>query len=415
MPQEVHPDGHTGGLAVSAPKSKGQGAKPVGLEVSLAIAEAVKLAEAEVVAAYPITPQTHIVEHLSDLVANGELTAEYVPVESEQSAMSACIGAAAAGARTFTSTSSQGLLLMAEMLPIAATLRLPIVMAMVNRAISGPINIWNDHSDVMSVRDCGWIQVFAETGQEAVDLTIMSFRIAEDKGVMLPFIVNLDGFTLSHFIEPIIFPEAAAVRRFLPPYETAHKLDIKKPLSLGALGGPEVYTEARQALDKALTTVKPRVQKVFDDFAKAFGRQYKLVETYRTEGAETILVTMGSISETAMTAVDEMREAGRKVGLVRLRLWRPFPVEEFRAAVAGAKSLAVIDRAMIPGFPEGPVATEIRALLYHEKTRPRMTNFILGLGGRDVPRNHFKYIVEKVKELGASGRQGRYEIVGVLE
>jgi pyruvate ferredoxin oxidoreductase alpha subunit len=396
---------------VSAPK----GTKPVGLEVSVAIAEAVKLAETEVVAAYPITPQTHIVEHLSDLVANGELDAQYVPVESEQSAMSACIGSSAAGARSFTATSSQGLLLLAEMLYIASTMRLPIVMAIVNRAISAPINIWNDHSDVMSVRDCGWIQVFAENGQEAVDLTIMSFRIAEDPGVMLPVIVNLDGFTLSHFTEPIILPEAGQVRGFLPPYQTTHKLDINNPLSFGASGMPEVYTEARRALDLALLGAKPRVQEIFNDFAKTFGRQYKLVETYKTEGAEIILVTMGSISETAMTAIDEMREGGEKVGLVRLRLWRPFPVEEFRAAVAGAKNIAVIDRHMVLGFPEGPVATEIRALMYHEKDRPRMTNFVLGLGGRDVPRNHFKYIVEKVKELGASGRQGHYEIVGVLE
>jgi pyruvate ferredoxin oxidoreductase alpha subunit len=396
---------------VSAPK----GTKPVGLEVSLAIAEAVRLAEAEVVAAYPITPQTHIVEHLSELVADGELDAEYVPVESEQSAMSACIGAAAAGARTFTATSSQGLLLMAEMLYIASMLRLPIVMSMVNRAISGPINIWNDHSDTMSVRDCGWVQVFAETGQEAVDLTLMAFRIAEDPGVMLPLIVNLDGFTLSHFIEPVTFPEADAVRRFLPPYETAHKLDIQNPVSMGALGGPEVYTEARRALDLALLAAGPRVRKIFDEFGKTFGRRYKLVETYKTKDAETILVTMGSISGTAMAAIDEMRRAGEKVGLVRLRLWRPFPVEEFREAVAGAKHLAVVDRAMILGFPEGPVATEIRALMYHEKNRPRMSSFIVGLGGRDVPRDHFKYIVERVRKLGASGRQGHYEMVGVLE
>jgi len=396
---------------VSAPK----GTKPVGLEISVALAEAVKLAEAEVVAAYPITPQTHIVEHLSDLVANGELDAEYVPVESEQSAMSASIGASAAGARAFTATSSQGLSLLAEMLPIAAMLRLPICMALVNRAISAPINIWNDHSDVMSIRDCGWIQIFAENGQEAVDLTIIAFRIAEDPGVMLPIIVNLDGFTLSHFIEPVRLPEADAVRRFLPPYETSHKLDIKNPLSLGALGGPEVYTEARRGLDLTLLGAKPRVQNIFDSFAKEFGRGYKLVETYKTEDAETILVTMGSTSETGMAAIDEMREAGEKVGMVRLRLWRPFPIEEFKAAVSKAKYMAVVDRAMILGFPEGPVATEIRALMYHEKDRPRMTNFILGLGGRDITRNHFKHIVERVKELGASGRQGCYEIVGVLE
>ncbi len=389
--------------------------KPVGLEVSLAVAEAVKLAEAEVVAAYPITPQTHIVEHLSDLVANGELDAEYVPVESEQSAMSACIGSSAAGARTFTATSSQGLMLMAEMVFIAPLLRLPIVMAVANRAISGPLNIWNDHSDIMSIRDCGWIQIFAENGQEATDLSIISFRIAEDKNVMMPLILNLDGFTLTHFIEPIVFPEAARVREYLPPYVTDHKLDVAKPISMGLLGAPEVFTEAKKAMDNALLATKPHIVKAFDEFAAKFGRKYNLVESYRTEGAETIIVTMGSISETAMAAVDEMREAGEKVGLVRLRLWRPFPVEEFRAAVAGAKNLAVVDRHFTPGFPEGPVATEIRALMYHEENRPRMSNFILGLGGRDVPRNHFKYIVEQVKDLGATGRQGRYEMVGVLE
>lgn len=389
--------------------------KPVGIEVSLAMAEAVKLAEAEVIAAYPITPQTHIVEHLSDLVANGELDAEYVPVESEQSAMSACLGSSAAGARTFTATSSQGLMLMAEMVFIAPMLRLPIVMVVANRAISGPINIWNDHSDIMAIRDCGWIQIFAENGQEATDMSIISFRIAEDKDVMMPVILNIDGFTLSHFIEPITFPEKAKVDKYLPAYETSHKLDIAKPMSIGALGAPEVYTEARKMMDNTLLASKAGVVKAFNDFEKMFGRKYNLVETYKAEDAETIIVTMGSISETAMVAIDEMRAEGEKVGLVRIRLWRPFPVEEFRAAVKGAKNLAVVDRHFIPGFPEGPVATEIRALMYHEESRPRMSNFILGLGGRDVPRNHFKYIVEQVKNLGDSGRQGHYEMVGVKE
>ncbi|MDR2826748.1 MAG: pyruvate ferredoxin oxidoreductase [Candidatus Adiutrix intracellularis] len=389
--------------------------KPVGIEVSLAIAEAVKLAEVEVVAAYPITPQTHIVEHLSDLVANGELNAEYVPVESEHSALSACIGSSAAGARTFTSTSSQGLMLMAEIVFIAPMLRMPIVMAVANRAISGPLNIWNDHSDVMSIRDCGWIQIFAETGQEATDLSIIAFRIAEDKNVMMPLILNLDGFTLSHFIEPIIFPEADKVKKFLPPYETSHKLDLNNPLSFGLLGGPEVYTEARRDTDLALLNSRSHVQRIFDEFAGAFGRQYRLVETYKTEGAETIIVTIGSISETAMSAVDEMRAVGEKVGLIHIRLWRPFPVVEFRAAVAGAKNLAVVDRHISMGFPEGPVGTEVRALMYHEKERPRISNYVLGLGGRDVTRNHFKYIVEQVKSLGADKRQGGYEMVGVLE
>ena len=390
-------------------------AKPVGIEVSLAVAEAVKLAEAEVVAAYPITPQTHIVEHLSDLVADGELNAEYVPVESEQSAMSACIGSSAAGARTFTATSSQGLIYMAEMVFIAPMLRLPIVMAVANRALSGPINIWNDHSDVMSIRDCGWIQLFAENGQEATDMSIISFRIAEDQKVMLPVILNLDGFTLSHFIEPILLPDQDKVRQYLPPYLTSHKLDLAKPISFGLLGGPEYYTESKKATNDALLASKAQVTKAFDEFAQIFGRQYKLVETYKAEDAETVIVSMGSISETAMEAVDEMRAAGEKVGLVRIRLWRPFPVEELRAAIKGAKYLAVIDRHFTPGFPEGPVATEIRALMYHEDDRPRMANFILGLGGRDVPRNHFKYVVEKVKELGTTGRQGHFDMVGVNE
>lgn len=389
--------------------------KPVGIEVSLAMAEAVKLAEAEVIAAYPITPQTHIVEHLSDLVANGELDAEYVPVESEQSAMSACIGSSAAGARTFTATSSQGLMLMAEMVFIAPMLRLPIVMTVANRAISGPINIWNDHSDIMSIRDCGWIQIFAENGQEATDMSIISFKIAEDPKVMMPVILNIDGFTLSHFIEPIVFPEKAKVKQYLPAYETAHKLDLDKPMSIGALGPPEVYAEARQAMDNALLASKEGVVRGFNDFAKIFGRQYNLVESYRTEDAETILVTMGSISETAMVAIDEMREAGQKVGLVRIRLWRPFPVEEFKAAVKGAKYLAVVDRHFTPGFPEGPVATEVRALMYNDDNRPKIANFVMGLGGRDVPRNHFKYIAEQVKELGTAGPQGRYEMVGVRQ
>ena len=389
--------------------------KPVGIEVSLAMAEAVKLAKAEVIAAYPITPQTHIVEHLSDLVANGELDAEYVPVESEQSAMSACIGSSAAGARTYTATSSQGLMLMAEMVFIAPMLRLPIVMAVANRAVSGPINIWNDHSDIMIIRDCGWIQIFAENGQEATDMSIISFKIAEDPRVMMPLILNIDGFTLSHFIEPIVFPEEDKIKQYLPPYETSHKLDITKPMSLGALGPPEVYSEARKAMDDALLASKAGVIRGFEEFAEIFGRKYNLVESYRAEDAETIIVAMGSISETAMVAVDEMRAAGEKVGLVRIRLWRPFPVEEFLAAVEGAKYLAVVDRHFTPGFPEGPVATEVRALMYNNDNRPKIANFVLGLGGRDVPRNHFKHIVEQVKELGTAGSQSRYEMVGVQQ
>ncbi|MDR3155200.1 MAG: pyruvate ferredoxin oxidoreductase [Deltaproteobacteria bacterium] len=388
--------------------------KPIGLEVSLAVAEAVRLCDADVVAAYPITPQTHIVEHLSELVADGKLDAAYIPVESEQSAMSSCIGSAAAGARTFTATSSQGLALMNEMLYIAPVLRTPVVMAIVNRALSAPINIWNDHSDIMSVRDAGWVAVFAENGQESLDLTVMAFRIAEDPRVSLPVSVNIDGFTLSHFIEPVVLPEPGEVAGYLPPFRPLVKLDIAKPVSIGLLGTPESYTEARKATDDVLLASKAVVSEAFADFRKHFGREYNLVETYLTEDAETILVTMGSISETAMTAVDEMRAEGVKVGVVRIRLWRPFPVEEFKAAIRPAKNLAVIDRHMVLGVPDGPVALEVKSLLYADPVRPAISNYVLGLGGRDVTRDDFKHITKRAQEPEAPGRP-RFELVGVWE
>ncbi|MDR1038386.1 MAG: pyruvate ferredoxin oxidoreductase [Deltaproteobacteria bacterium] len=389
-------------------------AKPVGLEVSLAVSEAVMLCDADVVAAYPITPQTHIVEHLSELVADGKLDAAYIPVESEQSAMSSCIGSSAAGARTFTATSSQGLALMNEMLYIAPVLRTPVVMAIVNRALSAPINIWNDHSDIMSVRDAGWVALFAENGQESMDLTIMSFRIAEDPRVSLPVSLNIDGFTLSHFIEPITLPSREEVQAYLPPFRPIVKLDIASPISIGLLGTPESYTEARKATDDVLLASKEVVTEAFAEFKRHFGREYSVVESYRAEDAETILVMMGSIAETAMTAVDEMREKGEKVGIVRLRLWRPFPVDEFKAAVRGAKNLAVIDRHMVLGVPDGPVSLEVKSFLYADPGRPAISNYVLGLGGRDVTRQDFWHITERAKQPDAGSRP-RYELVGVME
>jgi pyruvate ferredoxin oxidoreductase alpha subunit len=367
-----------------------------------------------VVAAYPITPQTHIVEHLSELVANGHLNAAYIPVESEQSAMSSCIGSSAAGARTFTATSSQGLALMNEMLYIAPVLRTPIVMAIANRALSAPINIWNDHSDIMSVRDAGWVGLFAENGQEALDLTIVSFRVAEDRQVSLPVTLNIDGFTLSHFIEPILLPTLEEVAAYLPPFKPLVKLDIAKPISMGLLGTPESYAESRKATDDVLLGSLSVIKKAFAEFHKAFGREYKAVETYKSDDAETVLLTMGSISETAMTAVDEMREKGEKVGLVRLRVWRPFPSEDFLQAVSKAKNLAVIDRHISLGVPFGPVCLEAKSLLYDAPARPSVTNFILGLGGRDVTREDFKEITQKAKALSGKS-QSRFDLIGVWE
>ncbi len=390
--------------------------KRIGIEVSIAVAEAVGLCDVDVVAAYPITPQTHIVEHLSELVADGHLDAEFIPVESEHSAMSACIGSSAAGARTFTSTCSQGYALMSELCYIASSLRLPIVMAVANRALSAPINIWNDHADLMYARDTGWIQLISEAGQEAIDLSIIAFRIAEDKRVLLPVQINLDGFTLSHFIEPLLIPEAADVKKFLPSYKPALRLDPDKPVTFGPVGMPDIYTEARKAQDEALKASKPVIQEIFNDFAKQFGRQYKLVETYKAEDAETLFVMMGSISQTAMTAVDMMREKGKKVGVVRLRIFRPFPAAELYDAIKGAKNLVIIDRvtSFAGGEVSGPVALEVKSMLYDKKFYPKVGNFLAGLGGRDVTDQNFEEMVERVVSA-KNGDLPAYEFINVRE
>ncbi|MBU2547629.1 MAG: pyruvate ferredoxin oxidoreductase [Proteobacteria bacterium] len=388
--------------------------KRIGIEVSLAVSEAVKLANADVVAAYPITPQTHIVEHLSELVANGELDAEFVPVESEHSAMSCCIGSSAAGARTFTATSSQGLALMHELLYLPPALRLPIVLSVANRALSAPISIWNDHSDIMAERDTGWIQIFAENGQEVLDMTLQAFRIGEDPAVMLPVAVNLDGFNLSHVIEPMFMPDQKEVDDFLPPYRPAVRLDPAKPVSMGMFGIPEVYYETKKAVDEALLDSKNTIYAVWKDFEQRFGRKYEPIEAYHCQDADTILVTMGSISETAKTAVDEMRAAGKSVGLARIILWRPFPDVEFKAAVAGAKKLAIIDRCITLGSASNPVCQEVRSLLYLMDDRPKVFGFTIGIGGRDSTREMFKHIYDQCQVLPAKG-QDRYEMVGVME
>ncbi len=390
-------------------------AKRVGIEVSLAVSEAVKLANVDVVAAYPITPQTHIVEHLAELVADGHLDAEFIPVESEHSAMSTCCGSSAAGARTYTATSSQGQALMLEICYIASALRLPIVMTVANRSLSGPISIWNDHSDMMMSRDTGWIQTVAENGQEAFDLTLHAFRVAEDSRVLLPVIINLDGFTLTHVIEPIEILDQKEVDRYLPPYQPQMRLDPENPISIGPVGMPEVYTEAKKAQDEAIKSAKPVIIEAWQEFGDLFGRYYKPVETYRTDGAETLLVTMGSLSETAMTAVDHMRAKGKDVGLVRIRLFRPFPFEEFLAAVEGAKQIAVMDRALCLNGAGGPLAIEVKAALYDEPERPYIWNYVAGLAGRDVTIENFVEMADGVEAAAADGLRGNYTMINVRE
>ncbi len=390
-------------------------AKRVGIEVSLAISEAVKLAKVDAVAAYPITPQTHIVEHLSELVAEGELDAAFIPVESEHSAMSVCAGTSAAGARTYTATSSQGLALMNEILFIIPALRLPVVMTIANRALSGPISIWNDHSDIMSVRDTGWIAMFAENGQEAFDLTLQSFKIAEDHRVLLPISVNIDGFTLSHVIEPHEFLDQAEVDSFLPEYKPLTQLNPDDPVSLGMVGVPEIYAEAKKCQDEVLKDSIKVIKEVFAEFAEKFGREYKVVETYRAEGAETLLMTMGSVSETAMEAIDKMQESGRKVGLIRLRLWRPFPADDLRAEMGGVKTLAVLDRAVSFGGAGGPVAGEVRSALYSTKDAPYVASFIAGLGGRDITVDDFIEMVDLAEAMAEKNEIHEYKMIGVRE
>ena len=387
--------------------------KRIAIEVSIAIADAVAQCKVDVIAAYPITPQTHIVEHLAELVNDGELDAEYIPVESEHAAMSACIGASATGARTFTSTAAQGLLLMYENLFIASALRLPIVMVIANRAVSAPISIWNDHSDVMSMRDAGWIQTFAENGQEAVDLIYHAYRVAEK--TLLPVAVNIDGFTLSHVVEPVELLDQELVDKFVPPLKMKYKLDPKKPISIGAIGLPEIYTEAKKAQDEALKASYKTIVASWREFEKLTGRKYQPVETYQMEDAEVALMIMGSLAETAMNAINRLRKKGKKVGLVRFRLWRPFPHRDFIRAIGKVKALAVVDRAVSHCSTGGPVGIEVRSALYQSNKRPKVVNFIAGLSGRDVTVDDFEEMLERTYEAISKRPKVPYEIYGVKE
>jgi len=389
-------------------------AKTEGVEVSRAITIACKLANVDVVAAYPITPQTHIVEDLAALVANGELDAAFIPVESEHSALSACLGSAAVGARTFTATAGQGLELMHEVVYVASSMQLPMVMAIANRALSAPISVWGDHSDVMSVRDTGWIQIFVENGQQAVDNLICAFRIGEDKRVLLPVMVHLDGFHLTHVIEPISFPEQSKVDQFLPPNQYPLVLDPDKPVAMGGFGPPYIYTETKKAQEVNLEASKSVILECWKEYGDLFGRYYSPVEYYRCEDAKVLLLTMGSYSETAMDAIDKMRAEGQKVGLLRLRLWRPFPFTEIREALKDVETLIVLDRALSFGAM-GPVCSEIKSALYNEDKKPKIVSFVGGLGGRDISSDGFQQMVNRGIEIARTGSEQEFEMFGVRE
>lgn len=386
--------------------------KRVALEASHAVAEAARMADVDVISAYPITPQTHIPERLAEMVADGELIAAYIPVESEHSAMSACLGASAIGARTFTATAGPGLEYMHNVLYVASSMRLPVIMSVANRALSAPISIWGDHSDVMAVRDTGWIQVFCQNSQEAFDMTIWAFRVAEDRGVLFPVMIHLDGFTLSHVIEPMFLPEQSEVDRFLPRFHYPYALNPDRPMTHGALGPPDIYSEAKLAQEVALRESRSVILAAWDEFAGIFGRSYHPVEEYRTDGAETLLLTMGSYTETAKIVIDERRGKGEAVGLISLRLWRPFPFEELRRAVQDARLLIVFDRCISFGMG-GPVFSEVRSALYDQDKRPKVVGFVGGLGGRDVSEKEFGYLIDRGREVAEKGSDRMIETVGI--
>ena len=369
-----------------------------------ATAVGAKLSRPGVIPAYPITPSTLFPEKISEFVANGELDAQFVTVESEHSAMSACIGASATGVRTCTCTASQGLALMHEMLFIAAGMRLPIVMPVGNRALSAPINIWCDHQDSISELDTGWMQFYAENNQEAMDLVIIAFRIAEDKRVLLPAMVGLDAFVLTHTMEVVDVPDQKEVDEFLPPYTTsASYLDPKKPATIGSFGTPEYYMEFKYAEEQAMNAAENVIDEAFAEFKHKFGREYKKINTYQTEDADIILVSMGSMSGTARATVRQLRDEGKKVGLAKMTVLRPFPTKELYASVGHAKVLAVVDRNISLGFG-GRVFSEIAGKFVNRETRPLITNYILGLGGRDVTMKDYKDIVSDSENVMAKGK-----------
>jgi len=363
------------------------------IECSHSIAEAARLCKPSVIAAYPITPQTHIVEKMAEFVNNGILNAEYINVESEHSAMSACVGAQATGVRTFTATNSQGMALMSEIMFIASGMRLPIVMAVANRALSAPINIWNDQSDTIAQRDSGWIQLYCESSQEAFDTTIQAYKIAEK--VLLPVMVCVDGFTLSHVWENVELLEQIDVDNFLPKYNPKHKLDVENPLTMGPIGMPNSYMYFKKQQHEAMMKSIEVIKETNSLFAKKFKRKYGdgLVETYNMENADYALVCMGSICGTARVVVDEMRKKGKKVGLIKIKCFRPFPAQDIINACKKLKGLAVIDRDISFGNA-GALYTEIKAELKNNQIK--INNFIAGLGGRDVTKEILAQAVNRI-------------------
>jgi pyruvate ferredoxin oxidoreductase alpha subunit len=365
------------------------------IEGSQAVAQAVGLCRPGVISAYPITPQTHIVEELSQMVADGEIEAEYVRVESEHSAASVCLGAVAAGSRSYSATTSQGLMLMAEVLYNIAGMRLPMVITGVNRALSAPLSIWNDQQDTLAVRDSGWLQLYAENSQEVLDMHIQAYKISEDDRVLLPVMVCMDGFVLTHTYETVDVPTQEEVDAFLPPYDPLYKLDPSDPYTLGAFAGPELYQEVRFEIQRDALAAKGVVKEAARDFQAAFGRWMgDVLEEYRCEDAETIYVAMGTVVGTLKDWVDIRREKGDRIGVLKLRCFRPFPLDELRESLSKATRVVVVEKAIsVGGY--GILPAEIRAALYGQASQPSVHAAVTGLGGRDITFDTFDEMEER--------------------
>jgi pyruvate ferredoxin oxidoreductase alpha subunit len=379
-----------------------------------AMAEAMRQINPDVVAAYPITPATEIVQIFAGYVADGVVDTEFVPVESEHSAMSACIGASVAGGRTMTGTSSQGLALMAEMLYIAAGLRLPIVIADVNRALSSPINIHCDHSDTMMVRDSGWIQIFSENAQEAYDNMIQAVRIAET--AKLPVMVTTDGFIISHGMERIEIIDDAEVKKFVGVYKPKHYLlNLDEPITAGALDLQDYYFEHRRQLAEAMINSKTVILDVAKDVNDKFGRSYGLFEKYKLDDADCAIVAMGSTAGTTKVVVDELRNKGLKAGLLKPRVFRPFPKEEIADALKGLKAVAVMDRSDALNANEGPLCLEVKAALYDKGLSKIILNYIYGLGGREIKPEEIEFVYNELTDAIKGKSKNKVNYLSVRE
>ncbi len=401
----------------------------MGLNGDEAVAYAAKQSDVDVVAAYPITPQTIIVEKFSEYVANGEVNTEFMCTESEHSAMTACLAAAATGARTFTASASAGLALMHEMLFVTSGCRAPVVMAVANRALSAPLNIHGDHSDTMAQRDSGWIQIYAENAQEVYDSIFQAFRIAEHLDVQLPVIVGLDGFTLSHTLENVKVLSDEAIKGFvgtrqLPNVMThegktaPYKLDPANPMTMGPVALPNYYFEFKRQQEEAMKNALKIIQQVHDEYGQLSGRQYGngLVEKYKLDDAEIVIACVGSTAGTVKTVIEELRAEGIKAGLLRIRTFRPFPAEEIAKALGKAKAVAVMDRSMSFGGNGGAVFHETRHALYDVPNHPYLVNYIYGLGGRDTSPSQIRKVYEDLQKIAQTGKvEEKIRYIGLRE